>query len=308
MSFRTITADTAGQLDWRGAVDALLDGHRLPKAAIGDLFLSQPGTTLMSRGAMIHGLGAAVKNFTVMPGNPANGLPTVQGMLTLFAPETGSVTALVDSALVTRIKTAADSVLGAMLLARPDCRTLLIAGAGDVARSLAEAYPALMPGLERIMIWARRPEKAEALAASCKASSVLFEAVTDLPCACGSADIIATATTAREPFLKGQWVRPGSHVDLIGAFKADMREADDDLISKARLFVDSRETTMGHIGEIAIPLATGIIAEDDILGDLYDLVAGAVTGRKSPDDIMVFKNGGGAHLDLMIGNWIARTI
>ena len=305
MMTRAITDDRDRAIDWKGAVEALRRGHHLARATISDLFLSQPGMTLMSRGAMIDGLGAAVKSFTVTPGNPARGQPSVQGMLILFAPETGAITALIDSALVTRVKTAADSVLGAMLLARPDSRTLLIVGAGDVARSLTQAYPALMPGLERVLVWARRPEQAQALAAACTASPVTVEAVTDLPAACSRADIISTATMAREPVLHGRWVRPGTHVDLIGAFKADMREADDDLLTSARLFVDSRETTLHHIGEIAIPIASGVIGKDDIIGDLYDLATASVTGRRSSADITVFKNGGGAHLDLMTGNWIA---
>jgi ornithine cyclodeaminase/alanine dehydrogenase-like protein (mu-crystallin family) len=106
-----------------------------------------------------------------------------------------------------------------------------------------------------------------------------------------------------EPVLKGAWLRPGQHLDLIGAFRADMREADDEALRRAALFVDSRKTTIHHIGELMIPLAAGVIAESDIRGDLHDLVAGRA-GRSSPDEITLFKNGGGAHLDLMTGRVI----
>jgi ornithine cyclodeaminase len=123
-----------------------------------------------------------------------------------------------------------------------------------------------------------------------------------------SADIISSATMARTPVLKGEWITPGTHVDLIGAFKADMREADNALISSGSLFVDSRDTTLHHIGELMIPLAAGIINESDIKGDFYDLIASGTTARKSDDEITVFKNGGGAHLDLMIADYISGAV
>ena len=118
------------------------------------------------------------------------------------------------------------------------------------------------------------------------------------------ADIIAAATLARQPVIAGAWVRPGTHVDLIGAYKADMREADDAMMARAALFVDSRDTTLGHIGELLMPIATGAITADSVLGDLYDLVRPDTRRRTSDDEITVFKNGGGAHLDLMIAAWI----
>lgn len=110
-----------------------------------------------------------------------------------------------------------------------------------------------------------------------------------------------------DPILLGDWVRPGTHVDLIGAFKSDMREADDALLKKSRLFVDCRETTLDHIGELMIPLASGAISKTDILGDLYDLASG-VPGRVGETDITVFKNGGGAHLDLMTARELLRSV
>ena len=110
---------------------------------------------------------------------------------------------------------------------------------------------------------------------------------------------------AREPVLRGAWIHPGTHVDLIGAYKADMREADDDLISSAALYVDSRETTIHHIGELMMPIASGAITEASVLGDLYDLAEGSATARLSPGEITVFKNGGGAHLDLMIASFLS---
>lgn len=300
--------DAIGHLDWVGAVDALIAGHHLPKAQLADVFLGPPTGTLLSRSAYIEGLGYGTKSVTVVDGNPARGRPTVQGAMLLFSEQTGEIEAVVDSRLVTEIKTAADSTLGARLLARPDSRRLLIIGAGIVAVSLVKAYSAAFPDLENISVWARRPERALAIADRFKDFPVPVSAKFGLAEAVASADIISTATMAREPVLPGDWVRPGTHVDLIGAFKADMREADDHLIGKAALYVDSRETTISHIGELKIPIASGIISEQSVLGDLYDMVRPGFVARPAGNEITIFKNGGGAHLDLMVAAWIAGRV
>jgi ornithine cyclodeaminase/alanine dehydrogenase-like protein (mu-crystallin family) len=292
-------ADIAGRLDWTRLVEALAEGHRGPRPALGDTFLTRGGDTLLSRSAWIDGLGAAVKSVTVLPENPARGRPSVQGAMLVFDGATGAVEAVIDAALVTRWKTAADSVLGARLLARPDARRLLIVGAGAVAESLVDAYGALFPGIA-VAVWARRRDRAAALA---ERAGGTVEVAGPLPEAVAAADIVATATMARAPLIRGAWLVPGQHLDLIGAFKADMREADDEALRRGRLFVDCRETTIRHIGELTIPISAGVIAPDDVAGDLYDLVAGRA-GRGSADEITLFKNGGGAHLDLMTGRAI----
>lgn len=290
-------ADVESRLDWLGMTEALAEGHRRPRASLADLFLRRAEDTMLTRSAWIDGMGAATKSVTVIPGNAARGLPSVNGALILFDDVTGAVEAIIDSALVTKWKTAADSLLGARLLARPDARRLLILGAGAVAASLVEAYRAGFPDIA-IAIWNRSPEGARRLAAATGA-----EAVEDLATAVAEADIIATATMSTEPVLHGAWLRPGQHLDLIGAYRADMREADDECLRRARIFVDSRDTTLEHIGELKDPLTRGVISPDRVLGDLHDLVAGRV-GRRAPDEITLFKNGGGAHLDLMIGRAI----
>ncbi|MBU3032093.1 ornithine cyclodeaminase family protein [Paracoccus marinaquae] len=306
MSIRQISYDEMiGQLAWPEAVEALRAGHLLPRAQVADMFLGPAEGTLLSRGAFIEGLGFGVKSVTIFDRNAAEGFPTVQGAMQVFGPRNGQLEAIVESRLVTEIKTAADSVLGARLLARPDSRHLLVVGAGTVARSLIGAYRALFPQLERISVWARRPDQAKALAEDFGASPVPVAAVPDLAAAAATADIVTSATMARQPILHGAWIRPGAHIDLIGAYKSDMREADDALISGCRLFVDNRETTIGHIGELMIPIANGIISPEAVRADLYDLIADAAPGRLAPGDITVFKNGGGAHLDLMIARYIA---
>ena len=296
-----ITAVEAGPCDWPRLVDALQAGHHGAKAEIADQFLHRGDDVLLSRAAWIDGQGVGVKTVTVLPGNVAKGLPSVQGAMLVFDDVTGAPRALIDSALITRWKTAADSVLGARLLARSDARHLLIIGAGSVAASLIEAYSAVLPGIERITVWNRTIAKAEALAADYPS----VEVAQDLQAALAEADIVSTATMSSVPVLPGAMLKTGTHVDLIGAFTATMREADDDVLRRGRIFVDARETTLDHIGELMIPLAAGTIQRGDVLGDLRDLVAGTV-GRQGDDDITVFKNGGGAHLDLMTANLILK--
>ncbi|WP_010138905.1 ornithine cyclodeaminase family protein [Oceanicola sp. S124] len=299
--------DAISHVTWEGAIEALRSGHERPKAQLGDLFHGPATGTLLTRAAYIPGLGYGVKAVTVFDGNPKLGLDTVQGAMMVFEPEHGALSAVIDAPLITELKTAGDSVLGARLLARADSRHLLVVGGGTLARNLVKAYRAAFPALETVSVWTRRPEQAKALAEEMAALGHPVQTVSDLQAACGAADIISTATMAREPVIHGDWIRPGTHVDLIGAYKADMREADDALLARARLFVDSRDSTIGHIGELMIPMAAGVIGEDDVLGDLYDLVPGTC-GRESADEITVFKNGGGAHLDTMIATYVAAAL
>jgi ornithine cyclodeaminase len=282
-------------LDWIALTDALAAGHDLPKAEVADSFLYRGDDTLLTRSAWIDGLGVAIKAATIFPGNPAKGLGTVNGAMSLLSDTDGQLEAMIDFHLVTKWKTAADSLLAARRLAPPEVKCILIVGAGTVAASLREAYAAAFPDAE-FLIWNRTTEKAEALAADYDAT----RAVTDLPAAVSQADIVTCGTSGGVPVLKGEWLRPGQHVDLIGAFKPGMREADDAALSRARLFVDSRDTTIGHIGEIDLPLESGAITKDDILADYYQLDA----FQRAPEDLTLFKNGGGAHLDLMTARHI----
>ena len=181
-----------------------------------------------------------------------------------------------------------------------------VVGCGEMGTDIVTQV-AQMRGIEVAAIVARRPQQAQELVAGLGGIPAELVAVEDLQAAVGQADIVSSATMARQPVILGDWVRPGTHVDLIGAFKADMREADDTLMARAALFVDSRETTLGHIGELMIPIARGAISEASVLGDLYDLVRPDARRRQSDAEITVFKNGGGAHLDLMIAAWIARA-
>lgn len=300
--------DVEHLLSWRTVADALFDGHRHGRADIEDILFKHGDNALLNRAAWVPGLGLGTKTATVFPANKERDppLPSIHAVCTLFDAETGQPSAVIDGALVTKWKTAGDSVLGARLLARGDARVLVVVGAGVVAASLVAAYSEVFPALDRVLIWNRTFDKAQALAAQFAGGGLTVEAHPDLAGALAEADIVSSATMATAPVLKGEWIRPGTHVDLIGAYRPDMREADDALISTASLFVDARETTLHDIGELAIPLAAGVIGEGDVRADLYDLAAGA-PGRRSDAEITLFKNGGGAHLDIMTAVHIKRV-
>ena len=284
------------QLDWLGLTEAIAAGHDLPKAEIADSFLYRGDDTLLNRAAWIDGLGIAVKSATVFPGNAAKNVPAINGGVSLYSDDLGQLEAIVDFHLVTKWKTAGDSLLAARRLARADASVILVVGAGAVARSLVAAYSAGFPDAS-FLIWNRTGAKAEALAGDFDHVT----AVSDLATAVAKADIVTCATMSTDPVLRGEWVSPGTHVDLIGAYRPDMREADDTALTRARVFVDSLDTTVGHIGELKDPIARGVLSQDDIVADYYDLGA---FKRRSDDEITLFKNGGGAHLDLMVSRYI----
>ncbi|MFN3994515.1 MAG: ornithine cyclodeaminase family protein [Tabrizicola flagellatus] len=282
-------------MTWPGLLRAFEAGHRMPRAEIRDMFLYRGADTLLDRAAWIDGLGALVKVATIFPGNAARSLPTIFGAVTLFDDVTGDLSAIVDFHLVTKWKTAGDSLMSASRLARKDARNFLLVGAGAVARSMVEAYSAIFPEA-RFTVWSRSRASAEAMG---------LAVAEDLETAVRKADVICTATMATEPLIRGDWLQPGQHLDLIGAYKPGMREVDDRAMQRARLFVDSRATTIHHIGELIDPIASGAITEADIIADFYD--DPTLFARRSDDEITIAKNGGGAHLDLMTADYIARA-
>jgi ornithine cyclodeaminase len=283
------------RLDWLALTDALAKGHTLPKAEIADVLLYRDPDTLLNRSAWIDGLGLLVKAATVFPRNADAGAPMVNGAVTLFDDARGTLAALLDFHLVTKWKTAGDSLLAARRLARPDSRDVLIVGAGTVGASLHQAYAAAFPQA-RFTVWNRTAEKARAFAGT---HGIAW--TEDLETAVRKADIVTCATMSAQPVLRGDWLRPGQHIDLIGAYRPDMREADDAALRRARIFVDSLETTLDHIGELKIPLAAGTIDRSDVVADFYRPDS---FGRERADEITLFKNGGGAHLDLMTARFI----
>ena len=283
-------------IDWIELTEAIKEGHKFPKAKIGDIFLYRNEDTFLVRSAWIDGIGLATKSATVFPKNNVKGTPVINGAVSLFCDQSGTLEALIDFHAITKFKTASDSLLAALTLATQDVKTILIMGTGTVGRSLIEAFGVGFSDA-RLIVWNRTVGVTESLITKYPNISV----TTDLKTSVNEADIILTATMTSEPILKGDWLRPGQHLNLIGAYRLDMRETDDVALRRGQIYVDSFETTIGHIGEIEIPLKTGVISKSDIIADYYSLDR---FKRGTPETITIFKNGGGAHLDLMTAKYI----
>jgi ornithine cyclodeaminase len=290
------------RLTWAGITDALVTAHQKPKADIDDILFKSGNNSLLTRAAWIRGQGMAVKTATIFPENVTNfpNQPTVQSLVTLFDDRSGAPEAIIDGNLVTKWKTAGDSVLGAKLLAKPDSRVLTILGAGEVAQSMIDAYREIFPHLETIYLWNHRFKKAVEVAA--EKQVIPLESLEE---AVKLADIISSATTTTDPFIQGEWLKEGCHLDLIGAFRPDMREAHDSALLRGTIFVDSYSTALHDIGELGIPLANQVISERDVIDDFYGLCSGN-PGRQNVSEITIFKNGGGAHLDLAVASHIKK--
>ena len=245
------------------------------------------------------------KIVTVMPMNPkgSSGLPTGQAAYVLCDGENGRPLALIDGTALSHFKTAADSALGAKLLAREDAKTLLMVGAGALAPYMIQAHRSVRPSINRVLIWNRTRQKAENLAPICGG-----EVAHDFQEAVGLADIICCATASTNPIVMGNWLKPGVHLDLVGGFTPDMRECDDVAVRRCRLFVDSWMFGVDQPGDIADPLRRGVITKDKIEGDLFDLCRPNVKIHRRNEDLTLFKNGGGGHLDLFTALFISRQL
>jgi ornithine cyclodeaminase/alanine dehydrogenase-like protein (mu-crystallin family) len=232
-----------------------------------------------------------VKVVSVFPGNGAQGLPSVSASYLLCDGATGQHLALIDGSEVTRRRTAAASALAGSFLAREDASSLLIVGSGHVAGLMAEAYRAVRP-IKRVRVWNIRSAGAARLAARLEA-----EVASDLAAAVADADIVSCATLAREPLVRGEWLRPGTHVDLIGGFTPAMREADDAAVQRSRVFIDT-DAALAEAGDLIDPIAHGVLRREDIAGSLFSLCRRETPGRCEASEITLFKSVGSALEDL----------
>lgn len=300
-------------LTFPALVAAMEASHRRPRIAVKDLVMGEERAHYFVRSAVDAGRAIGSKLFTSVPenlraaarGGPA--LPAVQAVYVLFDGADGRALAVLDGTEITWWKTSADSALGARLLAPADPHTLLVIGAGAMAPWLVRAHRFARPSLRRVLVWNRTPARAVELAERLRAEGVETAPVDDLQTAVEEAQVITAVTRSHEPLICGAWLQPGAHVDLVGGYTPDTREADDEAVSGARVFVDRIESAL-HVGDIHQPLASGVIRREDILGDLYDLVGGTVQGRLGPTDVTLFKNAGGGHLDLMTAEAILAQL
>lgn len=244
-----------------------------------------------------------VKLVTVNQGNPAKGLPLVQGVYLFMDAATGKMRGILEAEMITAKRTAAASALASSYLSRNDTSRLLIVGAGALARHFIDAHRAVRP-IKDVLVWNRTPKRAKELVNHYKMQEDAKEldsigVTEDLQAAVEGADIVTCITASSEPIVFGDWVRPGTHVDLVGAFSPDSRESDDTLIQKARIFVDTRTGALAEAGDLIIPMNKGLISEEDVAADLFDLTQGERDGRRFYEQITLFKNCGSAIEDLV---------
>jgi len=239
-----------------------------------------------------------VKVINIFPENTRQGLPGLHAIYTLYSARTGVPLAQVDGDVVTVFRTAGAAALGASYLARQDARVLLIVGSGRIAGLLAHAMRAVRP-IERVLVWNVRPAGARALAESLAQQGFQAQAVDSLESAVRQADIVSCATLSTEPLVRGAWLRPGTHLDLIGSFKPDMKETDPACFAGAEIYVDTDEAPT-KAGDLLAAFQAGVLAQADIKGTLADLIARRVPGRRDDGQITVFKAVGSALEDLTL--------
>lgn len=287
----------------RGMAVPVRHHHALPRPDGEAALLLMPAWTRDSGEEDVLG----TKLVTVFPGNAARGLDSVNGLYVLSSAATGQPLAVMDGRALTLWRTAAASALAARYLAREDAARLAVIGAGALAPFLARAHASVRP-IRSIVIWNRTHSRAEAMAAALRAEGFDARAEADRAAAIAGADIVSSATLSSEPLVEGRFLRPGQHVDLVGGFTPAMREADDEAIRLARVYVDTREGAGKEAGDIVAPLALGVLAADGVRGDLFELVAGTAKGRGGPEEITLFKSVGTAIEDLAAAELVWKAL
>lgn len=274
----------------RGAVVPLRHHHTMEVPGAAD-------ATLLLMPAWQPGRYAGIKLVTVFPSNGERGLPSVMGSYVLISARDGQPLALIDGRMLTLKRTAAASALAAKYLSRPDATRLAMIGTGALAPHLIVAHSSVRP-IAELVVWGRDRDKAERLARNFDGRRLKARAAKSLEEAIGWADTISCATLSQEPLVRGAWLKPGQHVDLVGGFTPAMREADDEAISRARVYVDTYAGATKEAGDIVQPLANGTLDLKQIAGELAELAQGRVSGRSFHNQITLFKSVGTALEDL----------
>ncbi len=258
-------------------------------------------TTLLIMPVWQEAQELGLKVVTVAPNNHLTGFPTVHALFILMDAATGVPLALMDGEQLTLRRTAAASALASEYLSRPDSRHLLLVGTGRLAPYMAIAHCVTRP-IANVTVWGRNPDSiahtVHTLRAEGLPEHIAIHQATDLSAAVNQADIICSATTSKEPLIYHDWVKPGTHIDLVGGFKPDMREADDALMRHAHIFVDTFEGALAEAGDLIQPLQKGLITRDAVRAELADLVSHRHAGRMDDDAITIFKSVGTAIEDL----------
>lgn len=253
------------------------------------------------------GVSLGVKIVTVFPGNRAQGLPSVAALYVLMDGTTGHPIALIDGEALTLRRTGAASALASSYLSREDASHLVIVGTGALAPFMAAAHSAVRD-IRRISVWGRNPAHIDRTVAALASQGLPARPATDLARALADADIVSCATTAREPLVRGSEIRDGTHVDLAGAFTTEMRESDDALVARATLFVDTFAGALKEGGDLVQPMLRGVITRESIRAELADLVTGAHPGRRTRDEVTLFKSVGSGVEDLCAARLVAHRL
>ena len=275
----------------------------LPDQADATLLLMPSWSDAHANGTSYHGY-IGIKMLTVFPNNGERfSLPSILGAYFLLDQQTGMVRSILDGPSLTVWRTACASALAADYLARKDAKTLTMIGTGALSKHLIRAHMSVRD-IERVIIWGRSRDKAQEVAAGFDDCDVTVEVADDRAAAVSEADIISCATMATEPLIDGSWLKPGAHLDLVGAFRPDMRESDDKCIKRSRVYVDTLAGATKEGGDIVQPLKAGILEPDDIRGDLFGLCRSKCKGRVNDEDITLFKSVGTAIEDLAAAQYI----
>ncbi|MGB0835744.1 MAG: ornithine cyclodeaminase family protein [Psychrobium sp.] len=262
-------------------------------------------TTLLLMPAWQAGEKAGVKMVTVAPDNAQVDLPSIQGIYLLMDLHTGTPEIMMDAPTLTSNRTAAASALAASFLARKDASRLFMVGTGALSPQLIRAHHAVRP-ITHVTVWGRSKAKAQAVIDQVQDLNLTFEITDSIEQGVKNADIVSVATLSQTPLIKGGWLSEGQHVDLVGAYRPDMREADDDVVKRCDIFVDHRPGATKETGDIKIPLDNGVISIDDLKADLFELSSGKHYGRDSNQQITLFKSVGHALEDLAAAMLVAQ--
>jgi ornithine cyclodeaminase/alanine dehydrogenase-like protein (mu-crystallin family) len=289
--------DVAGGLPYGPLVEALREAFRNDVTTPHRMVMDTSATTTLLIMPAWSKAYTGIKTVTVKSDNDALGVPAVQASYLLIDNATGSPVAIMDGTELTRRRTAAAGALAADYLARKDASTLLLVGAGSLATHFARAH-ATVRSIKTVLIFNRSPEKAVRVAAQLLREGFATEAVTDLQIAIGRADIVTGITSATGPVIKGAWVKPGTHIDLAGAYKPTSRETDGATVGMSRVFVDTPDGALAEAGDLLMAQSEGHFKWDQIQGDLFQLTRGTIAGRKSDAEVTLFKSSGTALEDL----------
>lgn len=294
------TATTRRHLAAATLIEALramfVAGCEVPARGVHRIEGADGGGTLLVMPAWRAGARLGIKSVTIFPDNGARGLPGLHSTYLLFDASTGVPLAQLDGNEITSRRTAAAAALAASFLARRDARRLLILGAGRVAALLAEAMRCVRP-IDHVRVWNHRPAAARALAAELRAAGWAASATDDLAAAVAGADIVSCATLSTAALVRGEWLRAGSHLDLIGSFTPQMREADAECFARCRVFVDTDEALVKS-GDVLEAIAAGAFGADRLQGTLAELCRGTRAGRRDATERTLFKAVGSALEDL----------